>query len=674
MRKLLIGAAVVLVLLGGGIALAPLLIPVDTVKALLTERVRATTGRELTISGDISASVFPDLAVRLNGVSLSNPDGFRSKEMARLGDLRVVLKPAALLSGRVEIDSLVLVDPVISLEVASDGRANWVFAKPSTAAPSTPAGPAETATSGASTITDLGVGDVRIVNGKFTHSDARSGAATTLDSVALKIAAPSLDKPLTARGSALWRGETVEIALDAAKPRVLLDAGGATDVTLSVASKPVKLSFVGSLDAGTMTATGALDLSAPSARGAIAWATGKPLDLPGNTLGPFSLKAETSASAKRVDLKKLALELDALRLGGEVSLNLGGATPMIKAALEGAGLDLDPYLPAESGGSVPAVSSGTAPVSNPGAKAPSAAPVVANAGWSEAPIDVSFLKSFDADVILKAGAVKARRFESGQTRLTIGVRGGKLTLDVAETPLYKGTGSGKVVVDGSRPGGVGLDASLTLKGAAAEPLLRAVAGFERLEGSVDINAKISGRGVSQSRIVSSLAGDGRVAFTNGAIKGINLAAMVRNLGGAFVGNDAAQKTDFAELSGGFTIASGVLVNKDLTMMAPLVRLGGAGTVDLPKRRVNYVVTPKAAATLEGQGGQRDVTGILVPVIVEGPWDNLSYRPDLEAMIKDNAQDKVKKLIEDAGKGAGGAIPGIGKIELPKIDPGSLFKR
>jgi len=662
MRKLLIGVAVVLVLLGGGIALAPLLIPVDTVKALLTERVRAVGGRELTISGDISASVFPDLAVRLNGVSLSNPDGFRSKEMARLGELRVALKPMALLSGRVEVDSLVLVDPVISLEVASDGRANWVFAKPSTAAPSTTARPAETGASGASTIADIGLGDVRIVNGKFTHSDARSGAATALDAVALRISAPSLDKPLAARGSAVWRGERVEIALDAAKPRVLLDGGGTTDATLSVVSKPVKLSFGGSFDAAKTTAVGELDLSAPSARGAIAWATGKPLDLPGNAAGPFSFKAETSASAKRVDLKKLTLELDALKLGGELSLNLAGAVPMIKAALESSGLDLDPYLPAPVEGAEPV------------AKAPSAAPVAANAGWSEAPIDVSFLKSFDADVVLKAGAVKARRFESGQTRLTIGVRGGKLTLDLAETPLYKGTGSGKVVVDGSRPGAVGLDASLTLKGAAAEPLLRAAAGFERLEGTVDMTAKISGRGADQRRIVSSLAGDGRVVFTNGAIKGVNLAAMVRNLGGAFSGTDEARKTDFAELSGGFTIASGVLVNKDLTMMAPLMRLGGAGTVDLPKRRVDYLITPKAAATLEGQSGQQDVTGILVPVIVEGPWDNLSYRPDLAAMIKDNAQDKVKKLLDGAGKDAGGAIPGIGKIELPKIDPGSLFKR
>jgi len=279
MRKLSIAVVIVLALVAGGIVFAPSLIHIDKVKAVLTERVRAATGRDLTISGEISASVVPDLAVRLGGVSLSNPAGFRSKELARLGELRVALKPMALLSGRVEVDNLVLVDPVISLEVAADGRADWVFDKPAGSAPAaTPAAPraaqpAETGTV-APTITDVELSDVRIVNGKLSYTDAKSGSTTTLDAVGLKVALPSLDKPLTARGSVTWRGEVVEIALDVAKPRVLLDARGTTDTTLVVTSKPVKLSFGGTFDATATAATGKLDLSSASARGAAAWATG----------------------------------------------------------------------------------------------------------------------------------------------------------------------------------------------------------------------------------------------------------------------------------------------------------------------------------------------------------------------------------------------------------------
>jgi AsmA protein len=45
---------------------------------------------------------------------------------------------------------------------------------------------------------------------------------------------------------------------------------------------------------------------------------------------------------------------------------------------------------------------------------------------------------------------------------------------------------------------------------------------------------------------------------------------------------------------------------------------------------------------------------MVPVLVQGPWDNLSYRPDLEGLIKQ--QIDPGKLLE--GKLPGGLpIPG-----------------
>jgi AsmA protein len=47
------------------------------------------------------------------------------------------------------------------------------------------------------------------------------------------------------------------------------------------------------------------------------------------------------------------------------------------------------------------------------------------------------------------------------------------------------------------------------------------------------------------------------------------------------------------------------------------------------------------------------SGLMVPVDVKGPWDNLSYRPDLAAPIR---VDPSRAL--DALKGAIPAIPGV----------------
>ena len=96
------------------------------------------------------------------------------------------------------------------------------------------------------------------------------------------------------------------------------------------------------------------------------------------------------------------------------------------------------------------------------------------------------------------------------------------------------------------------------------------------------------------------------------------------------------------------------------MKAPVFRISGAGTVDLPKRSLNYRIEPKVAATLEGQGG-KDAAGLMVPVIITGPWDNLSYRPDLAAVAKGAAAQAVKGALD-------GKLP-----SLPGL-PGGLFPK
>ena len=234
-----------------------------------------------------------------------------------------------------------------------------------------------------------------------------------------------------------------------------------------------------------------------------------------------------------------------------------------------------------------------------------------------------------------------------------------LDLQLTELALYDGVGAGRIVVDAS-PEVPRIDVTFDLTGLAAEPFLKDAAGFERLSGSgaVKISASTSGR--SQRQFVETLNGSGEIAFADGAISGINLAAMVRNVGAAFLDSSAgeARKTDFTELSGSFTITNGLLRNNDLLLLSPLLRLEGKGTANLPPRTLDYRLTPRVAATTEGQGGRRNVAGISVPVIIEGPWSDLSYKPDLAALITEelinpgNAKDAVKGIIKSLKPGDG----------------------
>ena len=107
------------------------------------------------------------------------------------------------------------------------------------------------------------------------------------------------------------------------------------------------------------------------------------------------------------------------------------------------------------------------------------------------------------------------------------------------------------------------------------------------------------------------------------------------------------------MSGTFVIRNVILENDDLKLVSPLLRLAGAGTSDLPQRTVDYRVEPKLVAALEGQGGTLEAEGITVPVIITGPWHDLSYRPDLAGVAKEVLKDPGK-----AAEAAKGALEGL----------------
>ena len=103
------------------------------------------------------------------------------------------------------------------------------------------------------------------------------------------------------------------------------------------------------------------------------------------------------------------------------------------------------------------------------------------------------------------------------------------------------------------------------------------------------------------------------------------------------------------------------------MLSPLFRVTGKGQTSLPARTVNYRVEPKAVASTTGQGGATDLSGVAVPVLITGPWHDLSYAPDLSGMALDaikgvagGAADIVKdpgKAVEGVLKDGAGAVGG-----------------
>ncbi|MEW8259336.1 MAG: AsmA family protein, partial [Candidatus Thiodiazotropha taylori] len=83
----LVGMVVVLVI--AAIILIPMFVDPNDHKDRIVAEVKRATGRDLTINGDIGLSVFPRLALELNGLTLSNAPGFNGSEFASVNHASV---------------------------------------------------------------------------------------------------------------------------------------------------------------------------------------------------------------------------------------------------------------------------------------------------------------------------------------------------------------------------------------------------------------------------------------------------------------------------------------------------------------------------------------------------------------------------------------------------------
>ena len=649
MKKLLIGVVVLVVLVIIVAVAAPFFVPVDTYKNELVAAVKQSTGRDFSINGKVSFSLLPSLALEAYDVAFANPPGAASPQMAKLAKLEVQLKLLPLLGRRVEVDKLVLVDPVIALEVDKQGRPNWQFAQPAAAAPAPtrPAQPqaAPAAAGGGSALSGLSLGDVHLENGQISYVDQRSGETVRLDQIAMKLSLPDLDSPLAAEGSAVYRAEKLSLSVAVANPRAFLE-GKSSAAQLGLASKPITFNFKGNAAGSTPAKLdGAVDLKIPSLRGLAQWA-GNPLNAPGTGFGPLALAGKVSYAGTKIDFTEASLSLDQINAKGELALDTGGARPAVKGKLDVDKLDANPYLPPETPSKAAPASGGGAAGGGAGGGAGGA-----SSGWSDQPIDVAPLKAADVDFALSANSLLYRKIAIGKSALGLHLKDGRFEADLTELALYQGSGKGKVVVDGS--GAVpAIDMQFNLSQVQMEPLLKDAIALDRLSGAGAFNMAVAGKGRSEREIIGALNGKGDLNLANGKIKGINLVAMIKNVASAFQSSNSTQETDFASLSGTWTMQNGVLHNNDLQLKSADVPMTGAGTVDLPQRRVDYKITPKIAGA------------IAVPVIVKGPWDDLSYQPDLAGMVG-NPADLLKSgaggvgdTVKSAPAGAGNLLKGL----------------
>lgn len=282
------------------------------------------------------------------------------------------------------------------------------------------------------------------------------------------------------------------------------------------------------------------------------------------------------------------------------------------------------------------------------------APSTASPPWSDAPFDVAGLNYLDADIRISAAQLTLGQIRIAPLALGATLERGKLTAKFENLGLYDGLAHGDLTLDAS--GAVpAYSIQGDIDGVRARPMLSGLADFDRLEGKLQAKFAVQTTGTSQRALMSGLDGTAFVNFRDGKIRGINVAQMIRSLTTATLSGwqaDAVQSTDLSQLSASFRITQGKAVTSDLALAGPLVRMSGAGTVDLAAKALALRVEPKLVMTLEGQGGAANPIGLGIPVAIVGPWASPRIYPDVAGML-DNP-DAAYARLRELGEGLFGA--------------------
>ncbi len=286
--------------------------------------------------------------------------------------------------------------------------------------------------------------------------------------------------------------------------------------------------------------------------------------------------------------------------------------------------------------------------------------------WSNTPIDVSGLNYVDAQVRISANEAVIGDTRIAPLALDAKLAGGVLKAGTANLGAYGGQVSGEVILDATT-GAPSFAMHSDLVGVRALPLLQGLAEFDRIDGRLQAKLALRSAGASQRALMANMQGTAFVNFQDGAIRGINVAQMIRSLTTGTLSGwqdnpspSQEQSTDLSQLSASFRIDKGQAVTTDLNLVGPLVRVTGAGTIALDTKMMGFRVEPKLVMTTEGQGRANEPVGFGIPVMITGPWSQPRIYPDMAGML-DNPDAAYAKLRE-MGKGLFGPDgAGLGNI-------------
>ncbi len=596
-------------------------------RGLIAEQVKAATGRDLTISGDLNLELSLSPAVSVEGVTFANVSWGTRKDMVTLKRLAAEVELIPLLTGDVRIKRLVLVGFDLLVETDARGRGNWEM------------GPAETTKRGKgeekadeSSAPLPVVQKIRIEDLTVTYRDGKKGEKTTvhLDSMDVETAGAGAPMVLSLAGN-------INAAAFQASGRLgsletLLKGGAPYPISLNLSAPGVTMTVEGSI-ADPRKARG-LDLKLVVDGSDIA-ALAKTFGASLAKIPPVKLAATVSDPKGGYRLDNLTVAIGNSDLKGRVDVTLAGrARPEVKADLSSSLIDLDALLPKQAAAG-PSKSGDTSRV------------------FPADPLPTDGLKAVDARVRFKAKRLIAGGITVNDVDIGVALGAGRLDIKPLAAVVSGGRIDASLVVDASRAP-LAVSVNLDARGIDYGALLKQLKITDIATGKFDAKVNVKGRGGSIRAIMAGLGGRARIVTKGGKID-----SGILNV----VSSDVLAALPFVDSKGDKEIRCGVIdfdIRKGRAKAKTLIfetgglSMIGTGSVNLADESIDLKINPRAKKVSL-------LKLAMLPVNVGGTFANPSVLPDIGGAAIGAVTGAVStaKDIASGGLSAIGGLVGIG---------------
>ena len=547
-------------------------------KPEIMRAVKDGTGRELTLGGDIRLKPGFTPALVVKDVTFKNASWGSQPNLATIKRFEIKVRLLPLLSRRVEVKRLILIEPEILFERDISGTSNLAFE--TTNKQDLTKEQVETKDGGDWKLSALTFKELQIEKGRITYIDheLKKTYGATVDTLMATAASSTSPTRLTLKGA--YNDQSFEVTGTFCPLTAFISPDKAWPVNLAVKTENATLTLDGTV-------------KDPLARLGIELnftLKGKDLaslkQFSGEGLpfgGPFDISGRIVDTARNTysisNLKVIQGESD---LSGSVALNVTENLPKVTAVLVAQKLDLRPYFE-------------VSPDTGKTAKDLSKDAGKEDRIFSDHPLPLETLKQADADVKIHAAQVLLPHVPLNSLDMDMVLKDGVLTVKPLKAVLGKGSMDGQLsspIPGGSRIIGNGfkineLDISYLTKG------LKSTGG---LEGSLDIDIDIRARGTSIAGMMGGLngttvvvMGKGRVDNTYINMLGGDLSSSLFRLLNPFWKD--TQGTSINCFVSGFNIKDGVASTTALALNTEYMVVVGEGEIDLRTERLNLSLKP-----------------------------------------------------------------------------------